>query len=98
MPSVARLGDKSTGHGCFPPTPIVQDCSDNVFINGISCATVGAKHVTHSCGRVVHPTSSRNITDGSSSVYCNGKAVARIGDTIACGDAVGQGSGNVFAG
>ena len=98
MPAVSRLGDNSTGHGCFPPTPIVVDVSGNIFVNSIACATVGSKHSTHSCGLSVHPTSSRNVSKGSPTVFCNGKPMARIGDTVACGDAVGQGSGNVFAG
>lgn len=98
MPAQAFLGSKSTGHGCFPPTTLVSGCSSNVFINGKPAAVVGAEFVAHTCGTQTHPSSARRIVSGSGKVFINGKPAARIGDPIACGDAVGQGSGNVFTG
>ena len=35
MPGVARLGDKCTGHGCYPSRSNVQS-SPNVYCNGIA--------------------------------------------------------------
>ena len=97
MTAIARLGDNSSGHGPFPPTPIVDAKTSTVFINGIPCAVVGAEHTPHTVGRETHPQPNRNISAGSPNVFIEGKAVARIGDPIGCGDSVGQGSPNVFA-
>lgn len=69
---VARLGDLSAGHGCFPPTPIIA-ASPNVFANGIAIARVGDFHATHSCGSSVHPApGARSIPVGSPDVFVNG--------------------------
>jgi uncharacterized Zn-binding protein involved in type VI secretion len=38
------------------------------------------------------------VIEGSSTFFLEGKAVARIGDSIACGDAVSEGSSNSFIG
>jgi uncharacterized Zn-binding protein involved in type VI secretion len=98
MPAQAFLGSKSTGHGCFPPTNLVSGCSSDVFINGKPAALVGAEFAPHTCGRETHAGSLRRVTSGSTKVFINGKPAVRIGDPVACGDAVGQGSGNVFVG
>lgn len=94
MPSVTRLGDKCTGHGCFPPRAN-DEASGDVFVNGIGVHRVGDHWVTHCCGPSCHDSTAAS---GSGTVFANGKAVMRIGDSVACGSAVAQGSGNVFAG
>lgn len=94
MPATARLGDKTTGHGKFPPQTIVA-ASSNVRTNGIGTARMGDKVTPHSDGNSSHGGS---IAGGSSSVRVNGKPVARIGDAISCGGRVAKGSGNVGAG
>jgi uncharacterized Zn-binding protein involved in type VI secretion len=38
------------------------------------------------------------MASGSGTVFVNGKALARVGDSVACGSAAAQGSSNVFAG
>ncbi|WP_246099022.1 PAAR domain-containing protein [Tepidimonas thermarum] len=50
---------------------------------------------THCCGLACHASV---LAKGSSSVFAEGQAVGRIGDPVACGSAVAQGSMNVFAG
>lgn len=45
---VARLGDSTTGHGCFPPVPVVAG-SGSVFVNGIPVARLGDAHDVHCC-------------------------------------------------
>lgn len=96
MPAVNREGDQSTGHGCFPPTPNVAENCSTVFVNNKPLAVVGSQFATHSCGDTVHPQSGRTVTMGSGTVFAENKAVARIGDPISCGDAVGQGSPDTF--
>jgi len=38
------------------------------------------------------------LAQGSASVFVDGRALGRIGDPVACGSRVAQGSPNVFAG
>lgn len=94
MPAVARLGDVCTGHACFPPRPNNQG-SPNVFVNGISAHRQGDGWPLHACGKSKHAST---LAAGSGTVYVNGKQLGRIGDQVACGSAVAQGSGDVFAG
>lgn len=98
MPAQARLGDMSAGHACFAPTAIVSGVASTVFINGIPAALVGSIHGPHTCDKTTHAGGLRQVVSGSSTVFIEGKAAARIGDTIADGDCIAQGSGNVFVG
>lgn len=93
MPAVCRLGDLCTGHGCWPPRPNDQ-ASPNVFVNGIAVHRETDSWAAHCC--VGCHTSV--LQTGSSTVFCNGLPVARIGDPVACGSLVAQGSPNVFVG
>jgi len=94
MPAVTRLGDRCTGHGCHPPR-VNNQASSDVFVNGIGAHRMGDGWEVHCCGPDCHAS---NLSTGSGSVYVNGKQLARIGDPIACGSAVAEGSSNVFAG
>lgn len=98
MAAASRIGDLSAGHGCFPPTACSTPSASKTFINGILAQKQGSQFVTHVCGDTVHPSSSRNTSSGSSSVYIENSPAIRIGDSIACGDTVGQGSPNVQIG
>ena len=98
MPAVSRLGDKSTGHGCFPPTSCTGGCASKTFANGIAIQVLQSQFQPHSCGRTTHNTSVRKTNAGSSTVFIEGKAAIRIGDPIICGDTVGQGSLTVQVG
>lgn len=98
MPGVARQTDKSTGHGCFAPTPITDSVASTVFTNGKKTAKVGSKCTPHKCGLTTHADGQRAITQGSGTVRVEGSPIARIGDAIACTDKIGQASGNVYAG
>jgi uncharacterized Zn-binding protein involved in type VI secretion len=101
MPAVVRIGDQSTGHGCFPPTPMLATPVSKTFVNGIKVGVVNnaSYHATHSCGITTHAQpAARAHTSGSSNTFIEGKAAARIGDNIACGDAIAQGSPNTFIG
>jgi uncharacterized Zn-binding protein involved in type VI secretion len=99
MPSIALESKVSTGHDCFPPVPAVGPYTTKSFINGLA---IQLKDVTryqpHTCGRTTHSGGTRLVIEGSSTFFLEGKAVARIGDSIACGDAVSEGSSNSFIG
>jgi len=98
MPSVARKGDLSTGHECFPPTAMVQTPVKKTFFNGALIGVVdpSCQFATHSCGRTTHPQSTRTVNSGASKTFIEGKLAARIGDNIGDGDAIAQGSANSF--
>lgn len=95
MAGISRLGDISTGHGGYHPTPVIG-ASSNVITNGIGTARVGDQLAVH-----VKPKSPPHvpvISSGSGTVIVNGKSVARAGDPCGCGDSLSGSSGNVIAG
>ncbi len=100
MPAVCRVGDSlSTGHICSSTTTIASSATDGtVHANGIDIIVVGAPTVSHPfppappC--VPHVA---NLNAGSSSVFINGIAVGRIGDSADAGSMT-SGSSNVFVG
>ncbi|MCY1283156.1 PAAR motif protein [compost metagenome] len=96
MPAVTRLGDQCTGHGCWPPRPC-NGASGNVFANGIAVHRKGDSWEAHTCPAIPE-THASVLAEGSSTVFANGKPLARIGDPVACGSSVATGSANVFAG
>lgn len=93
MPSVTRIGDRTTGH-CYDPVPLL-DGSPNIFVNGKAIGTIGGKYPEHSCGLSSHEG---ELTKGSSTTFANGKAICRIGDKLSCDDVIAEGSPNVFIG
>jgi uncharacterized Zn-binding protein involved in type VI secretion len=97
MSAAARLGDFTTGEPpCFPATPIETNCSPDVLINGIAAALIGSGLPPHTCDKTTH--SGRVVVSGSSTVIINGRAAARIGDKINCGDTIAEGSPDVIIG
>ena len=98
MPAVSRIGDMSTGHGCFPPTALVATPVSKTFFNGKLASVVNSacQHATHCCGPVCHAGSTRSPSSGASKTFIEGNPAARIGDNIACGDAIAEGSSNSF--
>ncbi len=101
MPAVCRIGDSlSTGHACIGTTTIASSnqTTKNVYANAILIDVVGAPTVSHPfppsppCAPHV-----ANLNKGSSTVFINGIAVGRIGDSADAG-AMTSGSSNVFAG
>ncbi|MDL2289087.1 PAAR domain-containing protein [Oscillospiraceae bacterium OttesenSCG-928-F05] len=95
MPGATRLGDYNTGHGGFPPVPLITASSD-VLINGIGAGRAGDMYPPHTDPSPETDTDS--ISAGSATVFINGRAAARIGDPIDNGGTVADGSGNVFIG
>jgi uncharacterized Zn-binding protein involved in type VI secretion len=99
MPGVATSSTSSTGHACFPPTNSQGPYASTAFFNGNAVQLVGhTMYIQHACGRTIHPNAARKVSSGSSTFFFEGKAVARIGDNIACGDMIAEGSSDAFVG
>ncbi len=96
MPGAVRVNDRCSGHGCWPPRPNDQSSPD-VLVNGRGWHRIGDHWMPHTCPRIPETHDSVAAT-GSSTVFINGKAACRIGDTVACGSTMAEGSDNVFAG
>jgi uncharacterized Zn-binding protein involved in type VI secretion len=98
MAAASRLGDLSTGHICFPPTACISTSATKTYFNGILAQKQGSRFNSHRCGKTTHAGSQRATSSGSSTVFIEGARAVRIGDSIACGDTVAQGSPNVQIG
>jgi len=94
MAAAARLGDLCTGHGCWAPR-IGADASPNVYTNGRRAHRLSDPWRSHCCDSNCHASV---VATGSRTVFINGRRATRIGDRIACGSLVAQGSNNVFIG
>ena len=99
MPAVCRKGDSlSTGHICVGSTTLAPPGQSNVFVNGKLMARKTDSTVSHPfppnppCAPHV-----AKVNVGSSTVFCNGLAVARVGDSADLGEMT-SGSSNVNAG
>lgn len=101
MPAISLDTHVSTGHGGWPSTVVVSStCAAKSFFNGLKIQLVGQTQYTpHTDNQpVTHPQSEREVSNGAPTFYMEGKKVGRIGDPIACGDTIGQGSTNTFIG
>ena len=101
MPGVTRDGDATTtGHGCDATTTVTGP-STNVFCNtrGVERKTdpTAAHTIPNGASPPVCIPHSASITEGSETVFVNGKAIARITDACDGGE-ITSGSNNVFAG
>ena len=91
---MSRIGDKTTGHGCYAPSVGVT-ASVNVKVNGVFAHKVGDTFTPHTCGQDVHADVA---SVGSAKVMVNGSPAFRLGDVLAPGGAVmAEASWNVFA-
>jgi len=95
MPGVVRLTDICSGHGCWPSRGNVSASTD-VFVNSLGAHRVGDGWAAHTCPPIPETHSSSQAT-GSPTVFVNGVALARIGDSIACGSSNATGSEDVYA-
>ena len=102
MPAISRdrVDRAATGHACTSSIGCVATAS-SVFINGMRVLRPGDRLLPHTilvCGKkcfcVSHPA---KVNKGSSTVFAEGKPVARRGDSADRGMMIG-GSFNVFAG
>ncbi|MBC6416259.1 MAG: PAAR domain-containing protein [Rhodospirillales bacterium] len=95
MPAVTRLGDRCSGHGCYPPRPSTQAAA-SVYAEGIAVHRQGDAWAVHSCPGC--PPHGGALAAGSSTVHAEGRQIGRIGDPVACGSRVAEGAATVFAG
>ena len=98
MPPTTRTNvDGTTGHENYVPRPNTPNGSVDVFING-----QGVVRVTDAWPDHTDPgppdTHGGSQSAGSTKVFANVLAVARIGDAISCGDVVASGSPDVISG
>lgn len=66
----------------------------DVFINRLGAHRVGDAWDAHCCGSACHGSVQAT---GSPTVFVNGRALARVGDAVACGSVCATGSPDVFA-
>ena len=92
---VHRLGDIGTGHGCWPPRPVITG-SPNVKVNNISVARIGDSYPPHCCCSIPESHGAVQAV-GSPTVKANGIPISRIGDSISCGGSALGCSSNVKA-
>ena len=92
--NICRIGDSCGGHTCFPPR-VNDGGSSDVLANGIGIHRKTDHWVNHTCGEDTHDST---LAKGSNSVFINGLACGRIGDPVACGSIIVNGSLNVFCG
>jgi uncharacterized Zn-binding protein involved in type VI secretion len=99
MSGIATELHLSTGHDGFPPTLPQGPYTTKSYINGVR---IQLKNVTmykpHTKGVVTHHDAERLVIGGSSKFYLEGIQVARIGDRLADGDAIAEGSEDSFIG
>lgn len=67
---VARLGDPTTGHGCWSPNAVSTPCSPNVFANHIPIASLNFTQDSIHCCSSCHQT---KVSAASPDVFVNGK-------------------------
>ena len=89
MPAVARVSIDLVGGAI-----IVGPGEVSVKVNGLVISVINDTVASHGSG----PHAAATIVSASSTVFANGKAVVRVGDSASCGDLVSTGSPNVFAG
>lgn len=88
MPAASRKGDQDNGG-----SNVSRDVAGTVFINGIPAAVVGSMNEAHDDE---HEASA--ISQGSTTVFIEGKAAARKDDPYECGHVLIEGSDNVNIG
>lgn len=92
---VTRIGDITTGHGCYAPSTGVTSAL-TVRANGLNVHCVGDMFTPHTCGNDVH---SDFLVEGSSKVLAETRPISRLGEALAPGGArMAVASWTVFAG
>ena len=87
---VTLKGMVCTGHGCWPPRPSTQG-SDWFDIGGVPVHLQSHTWAAHTCPPIPE-THASVLASGSSLFDVMGLQVGRIGDPVACGSSVAQGT------
>jgi uncharacterized Zn-binding protein involved in type VI secretion len=100
MPAIFRSTDMSVGSDSGAATACTAlTQASKTYWGGSLVALVGDQFQPHTIpGPVVHSGAQRQITAGSSTMFFEGKSVARTGDPIADGDQCGAGLSTASAG
>jgi len=83
--------------GAIAGGPIANGCL-TVQVGGIPVAHIGSAVSPHGRGPQGDTVITGGATQSGHNVYAEGKPVARIGDTAACGHAISSGNLTVIAG
>ena len=97
MPAVCR-GDSVDSDVSHCSTPMRDQRSSDVKVNGTGVSRQGDNNTTHLLPGVPCPDHAAPIAAGSSTVKANTKGFGRIGDAISGCTSVASGSGDTFAG
>lgn len=99
MPAIAVLGQMSTGHDGFPPTPCIGPVSSTVTINGKGVQLkYYSLYEAHSKNGTVHTAEQRFVIDTPgkvNTITIEGRSVVMVGDKLNDGDTVAGGSPDV---
>lgn len=99
MPKILRKGDLSQGSDGGAATPLTAlNQATKSYWGGKLVGLVGDQFQSHTVGLTTHAGAQRQITTGSTTMFFEGKAVARTGDPIADGDKCAEGLTTAFAG
>lgn len=94
---VTTIGKKTTGHGPYKPRASTSGSGD-VKVNNIGVVRQGDNWAPHTPPPPdIHAGQTHQTSNGSATVFANGKPLARIGDPVE-DDTIAGGSSNVFAG
>lgn len=93
---ITGIGKLCSGHGSFPPRPIVEG-SDDFIVESINASRVSDALAPHGSPSP-SPPHGGSIADGSQTYFINGLKAGRIGDPVDCGSAVAQGMGTFIVG
>lgn len=100
MAGIAVIGDITTGHAGFPPSPMIKSPIKKTYFNGKKPGVVDkqCQFMTHQLIPlpIYHTNLERYPVEGSSKTKIEGYYVARIGDKLADGDVIAKGSENSF--
>lgn len=95
--AVARVTDKTVGHGSFPPRPAISGSAD-VYANNLAVNRTDDLWADHP-GKLPHVPGQKDKTAAvpDASVFANTYAIARVGDKVEA-DTIAGGSPDVFVG
>lgn len=93
MTALTYKGAMSKGQDSGPPTALntKNQCTKS-FVGGKLIGVVGDQFDPHTANGSLHQNAQRQITSGASKTFFEGKAAARVDDSIADGDVVAQGN------
>lgn len=91
MAKLSRKGDKNSAGGQ------IKTGASSVFANGIAVGLHVSDITPHApFGNSHPPHKAAKTTDGSPTVFCEGKPVLRVGSGNTCGHKITQGSPDIF--